>query len=144
MIGRRLRELRSEFQMTQTELGKRVGASKQAVSSWENDVSQPSNDVLVKMSEVFSCSIDYILGNVDTRSTRDKQSYLLSNDEKVLFDTLKACDNFGLVADLIMVASGLGKADLHALLSQAYKMSESSAGTVAAVSMRTGTDCLGK
>jgi len=59
--------------LTQTELGKKLGVIKQTVSSWENDISQPSNDSLAIMSKLFGVSIDYILDV-------DNSTYFISFD----------------------------------------------------------------
>ena len=48
--------------MSQVELARLLGVSKQSVSNWENDNIQPSIEMLVRLSEVFSVSTDYLLG----------------------------------------------------------------------------------
>ncbi len=62
MSGKTIRNLRGNLGWSQTELGERVGVSKQTVSNWENGNIQPSIDVLVKLSRVFGVSADYLLG----------------------------------------------------------------------------------
>ena len=47
------------------ELAKKLGVSKQSVSNWENDNIQPSIEMLVKLSRIFSVSTDYLLGESD-------------------------------------------------------------------------------
>ena len=66
MLSERLRCLREAEGMTQVELAKILSVSKQSVSNWENDNIQPSIDMLVKITNVFSVSSDYLLG-IDTR-----------------------------------------------------------------------------
>ena len=66
MLSERLRCLREAEGMTQVELAKILSVSKQSVSNWENDNIQPSIDMLVKITNVFSVSADYLLG-IDTR-----------------------------------------------------------------------------
>nr|WP_325241974.1 helix-turn-helix transcriptional regulator [uncultured Oscillibacter sp.] len=48
--------------MSQVELAKRLGVTKQSVSNWENDNIQPSIEMLVKLAAIFSVSTDYMLG----------------------------------------------------------------------------------
>ena len=48
--------------MSQVDLAKRLNVTKQSVSNWENDNIQPSIEMLVKLSAVFSVSTDYLLG----------------------------------------------------------------------------------
>ena len=62
MLGQTVRRLRQERGLGQAELGEQLGVSKQSVSNWENDNIQPSIEMLVKLSAVFSVSTDYLLG----------------------------------------------------------------------------------
>lgn len=48
--------------MSQVELARRLGVSKQSVSNWENDNIQPSVDMLVKIARCLNTSTDYLLG----------------------------------------------------------------------------------
>lgn len=63
MLGKRIRELRTKNGLTQAELGKRVGVIKQTISSWENDISNPSNEALAELAQLFGVTTDYLLGN---------------------------------------------------------------------------------
>lgn len=62
MLSQRIRELRLSKRMSQVELAKLLGVSKQSVSNWENDNIQPSIEMLMKLAEVFSVPTDYLLG----------------------------------------------------------------------------------
>lgn len=62
MLSQQIHALRSARRMSQVELARLLGVSKQSVSNWENDNIQPSIEMLVKLSEVFSVSTDYLLG----------------------------------------------------------------------------------
>ena len=61
MIGERLAELRTKQNMTQEEFAEYMEVSRQAVSKWELDKSLPDVGKLLKMSELFQVSIDYLL-----------------------------------------------------------------------------------
>ena len=50
MLNIKIRELRSSYNMSQVELAKALGVSKQCVSNWENDNIQPSIEMLVKLA----------------------------------------------------------------------------------------------
>ena len=60
-ISKTLKRLRSEKGITQDELAKLLFISRQSVSSWENDRTQPDIDMLVKLSEIFSVSIEELI-----------------------------------------------------------------------------------
>ncbi len=61
MFGIKLRELRSSHGLTQIQLAKELGVSKQCVSNWENDNILPSIDMLIRISQYFYVSCDYLL-----------------------------------------------------------------------------------
>ena len=62
ILGYRLRELRKENNMSQSELGKLLGVTKVSVSGYEKGTRVPSMDVLMKILDVFMVSADYLLG----------------------------------------------------------------------------------
>ena len=62
MLNERIKELRLLHGLNQVELAKKLDVSKQSISNWENDNIQPSIDMLIKISRLFSVSTDYLLG----------------------------------------------------------------------------------
>ena len=58
----RLKELRTERNITQQELGKLVNMSKMAISHWEKGHSEPSISQLIILSNYFEVSVDYLIG----------------------------------------------------------------------------------
>ncbi len=62
MLNIKIRELRASYNMSQVELAKALGVSKQCVSNWENDNIQPSIEMLVKLANFFHVKTDYLLG----------------------------------------------------------------------------------
>lgn len=63
----RLRYERNNRDVTQTEFGKLFNLSKQAISSYENGVSYPNPEVLIKFADYFDVSVDYLLGRINVR-----------------------------------------------------------------------------
>ena len=61
----RLKELRKENNITQLSLAKKLNVSKMAVSHWESGHSEPSIEQLIVLSDVFSVSVDYLIGKAD-------------------------------------------------------------------------------
>lgn len=76
MINKRIKQLRKERGMTQTELGNELGVIKQTISSWETGVSNPSNETLAIMAKFFGVSVDYLLGT-------ENSSNQLSSDMRI-------------------------------------------------------------
>lgn len=67
-----LQALRKEKKVTQEQLALHLGVSPQAVSKWENG-SYPEGDLLPRIAEFFSVSIDYLYGR-DTRPESFEQN----------------------------------------------------------------------
>lgn len=63
----RIKNLREELNMTQQELADKLKGAKSTVAMYEKGNRKPSLEVLVKLSEIFDCSIDYLLGKTDVR-----------------------------------------------------------------------------
>jgi len=61
-FGAVLRELRKGQNLTQAELGMRVGLSKAVVSKYENGLGYPTFDVLIRIADCFGVTTDYLLG----------------------------------------------------------------------------------
>lgn len=60
-IGKQIEELRRSKNMTQTDLGDRLGVSFQAVSKWERGETLPDTAILVPLAEVLETTVDFIL-----------------------------------------------------------------------------------
>lgn len=63
-IGEKIRDLRKENKMTQTELSNLLDVSVAAVALWENEKRQIDVENLVKVAKIFGVTTDYLLGNV--------------------------------------------------------------------------------
>lgn len=59
--GEKIAEERKKLNLTQQQFAERLGVTRQAVSRWESDFAFPETDTLIKMSELFGCSIDYLI-----------------------------------------------------------------------------------
>lgn len=62
-LGDKLSKLRKENNYTQEQLADILGVSRQAISKWESSITYPETDKLIYMSELFNCSLDYLLKN---------------------------------------------------------------------------------
>ena len=60
-FGDKLSKLRKENNYTQEQLADVLGVSRQAISKWESNITYPETDKLIRMSELFDCSLDYLL-----------------------------------------------------------------------------------
>lgn len=62
-IGDKIRILRREKGMTQSVLASHLGLSTSAVGFWETNQRQPDIVSVVKLSNIFEVTTDYLLGN---------------------------------------------------------------------------------
>lgn len=60
-ISKTIKRLRNEKGITQEELAEMLYVSRQSVSSWENDRTQPDIEMLGKLSELFEVSIEELI-----------------------------------------------------------------------------------
>ncbi|WP_411163312.1 helix-turn-helix domain-containing protein [Lactobacillus johnsonii] len=60
-FGKTLKERRSQLDLTQQEVAKKLYISRQTISNWENGKSYPDLDMLIKISDVYQVSIDSLL-----------------------------------------------------------------------------------
>jgi len=58
----RLRERRESLKISQIELAEKVGVTQNTISQWETGSRRPNIDMLVKLTEVFGCTADELLG----------------------------------------------------------------------------------
>ena len=62
MVAARIKLLRDQRGMTQTELAKRLGITRSSVNAWEMGISVPSTQYIVELARLFKVSTDYLLG----------------------------------------------------------------------------------
>lgn len=82
MIGKRLQELRKEFNISQAQLAKILGVSHYTISSYECNRSDPDDISKVKLAKLFNVSVDYLLGLVDKPVSflRDSSTIIIPNN----------------------------------------------------------------
>lgn len=68
-FGDRLRNLRSERNLHQSELGEILSLSPSAIGSYERNLREPSYGHLVQIADLFGVSVDYLLCRTDERLT---------------------------------------------------------------------------
>lgn len=60
-LGNNIKKEREARELTQNELGKILGVSKQTVSSWENNTKRPRVDKLNALADLFNTTVDNLL-----------------------------------------------------------------------------------
>ena len=64
----RIKQLREENKWTQLELSRKMDCAMSSIAMYEKGDRKPSMEVLIKLSEIFNCSIDYLLGKSDVKN----------------------------------------------------------------------------
>ena len=68
MVYQRIRDLREDKDLNQTEIAKMLGMSQTGYSKYETGENDIPTSVLIKLSEFYSVSIDYLLGLTDNKT----------------------------------------------------------------------------
>lgn len=75
MVGKIIRELRTEKGITQNDLSNYLGLTPKMISFYELGERFPPYDIIIKLADYFNVSTDYLLGRSD-----------IKNPEKLLSD----------------------------------------------------------
>lgn len=67
----RIKELRIEKGLLQSDVAKYINKSERMVGFYENGKRDPNTDTLIKLSELLDASVDYILGKSDIRNPEE-------------------------------------------------------------------------
>ena len=85
----RLKELRKEQNLTQTDLAKELGVAMNTVSIWERGERQPNDDVFFKIAEFFDVPFTYLAGVTDNRDwpvLSDEEAGEIAETEQIEID----------------------------------------------------------
>lgn len=91
-LNENIKHLRLTRNLSQVDLAKSLGVTKQSVSNWENNNIQPSIDMLIRLAQFFSVSTDCLLGldnrkYIEISGLTDSQ---LAHITAIISDILKA------------------------------------------------------
>lgn len=69
-MGKRIQSQREDAGMTQDELGKKLGVSRQTICKWEaGNIRHFDRSYIAKMSEIFHCSPAWLMGMENSTAT---------------------------------------------------------------------------
>ena len=83
---KRIAELRKEKHLNQTGLGLKLNVSQKMISAYESGAHQPSIETLIRMSEIFNVSVDYMIENSDIRMKAERlvKDGVTANEDELL------------------------------------------------------------
>lgn len=61
-IKERIKKARSDINMTQEQLAKRMGYERETVTAWESGKNTPKLDALVRLCDILQCDLGFLLG----------------------------------------------------------------------------------
>ena len=85
ILDQRIKELREQSGLTQTELAKKMGVTRSSVNGWEMGISIPSIMKLVELALFFHVTTDYLLG-MENENRIDIDA--LSDEERSIIQSL--------------------------------------------------------
>ena len=67
-LSERLKEMRVKLGLSQREVAKILELSPSVVSAYETGERTPSTETLLRLSNLYKCSTDYLLGKVEEKA----------------------------------------------------------------------------
>jgi transcriptional regulator with XRE-family HTH domain len=104
-IGERIRVIRQRLKMSQEKLAQELGVANTSVSSYETGDAYPSVPGLIKLAEIGSVTLDWLLLGYETKTTEHEELRLIKafrqanrEDQRAI---LRTAENAALIAVLI-------------------------------------------
>lgn len=74
MLSNRLKQLRKEKGLTQTELAKLINIGNKTISDYERNITSPDIETLNVIAGYFNVSTDYLLGKTNQKNPKQQLS----------------------------------------------------------------------
>lgn len=85
-LAEKLQHLRKQNSLSQEQLAEKLNVSRQSISKWESEQSVPEIDKIIKISDIFGVTTDYLLKDSD--KTPDS-SVPITKDDNIDFPSRK-------------------------------------------------------
>ncbi|WRS27253.1 helix-turn-helix transcriptional regulator [Oscillospiraceae bacterium MB08-C2-2] len=87
MLGTKIKQLRIEKGLSQTELGEKLQVTQQSVAKWEKGSAQPNMEMITRLCGIFEVDPNYLLGH-----SGEEASPMTGDERKLLLLARKAVD----------------------------------------------------
>ena len=104
ILADKIIELRKKNGWSQEELAEKLDVSRQSISKWESAQSVPDMGRIVKLSQLFGVSTDYLLKDVLHGDDAQCPAVLVRDDGQVLFGVPEGVEHVGKLHCLVHVA----------------------------------------
>ena len=102
-IGKKLKEARLGAKLTQEQAAERLFVSRQTISNWENEKTYPDIVSVIKLSDLYSISLDELLkGDTKMLEHLEESTDIVKSNRKLLLAVMANIVVF--LACLLMVA----------------------------------------
>ena len=84
-IGRKLKEVRMKANLTQEQVAEELFVSRQTISNWENEKTYPDIISIIKLSDLYSISLDELLkGDQKMIDHLDESTNIVKSNKKLI------------------------------------------------------------
>ena len=95
MKWERLALIRKAKNMNQEDVAKYLGCSLKTYSRWERHEFEPSISDLCKLSKLYQCSIDFLIGNDEYQVFSPKEAAVILNAMQIIQSKINNVDQLG-------------------------------------------------
>ncbi len=74
---RKMREFRAKAHYTQQDISQLLNIQRQTYSNYENGIRMPSIEVMIRLTEIYSVSMDCLIRGIDAKLLNKEQQFLL-------------------------------------------------------------------
>ncbi|QDP41552.1 helix-turn-helix domain-containing protein [Radiobacillus deserti] len=105
-LGINIRNKRVSLKFSQEYVAEKLNVSRQAVSKWETDQSEPSTNNLIKLAELFNCEVNEIIA--PETCIKDKKSEISRMEQMNKDKKMQLSAFYGRILTLISFLGGIG------------------------------------
>lgn len=92
MFNIRLKQLRTQSKETQSSLAEKLGVSSRTIAAYEQGINEPSIDTLIKLSEYFNVTVDYLIGKTNVQNIKYDSINKVLGLSDVAISEIKKCN----------------------------------------------------
>ena len=124
MVGKNIKKFREESKMSQETLAENLHVTRQAVSNWENEKTQPDIEMLQSIAQALDVSVEELIYGKSTRVIENHYHQNITNITKNIPDISKDV-SIKIGTGLAMILSyvkwhSIGWAILHGFMNWGY------------------------
>lgn len=83
ILGKRLKQLRTENNLTQEEFGKPYNIKKSTISQYESGSSRPDDELKKRIASDFNVSLDWLMGKSNIKETAEDLLNSMNANDKI-------------------------------------------------------------